>query len=79
MPPAGPPNRCVSVSRLRYYMDDSIRGYLATIGRAGGRKSRRTLDPETAREHGSNPGGPTRVPAVPHVVLLVVPGRPDDR
>lgn len=50
MPPAGPPNCCVSVSRLRYYMDDSIRGYLATIGRAGGRKSRRTLDPETARD-----------------------------
>lgn len=30
-------------------MDDTIRRYLAEIGRRGGRKSRRTLDPETAR------------------------------
>jgi hypothetical protein len=28
---------------------DVIREYLAEIGRKGGRKSRRTLDPETAR------------------------------
>ena len=31
-------------------MRDPIREYLAEIGRRGGRKSRRTLDPETARE-----------------------------
>lgn len=31
-------------------MDKTIRSYLAEIGRKGGRKSRRTLDPETARE-----------------------------
>jgi len=31
-------------------MDDAVRDYLAEIGREGGRKSRRTLDPETARE-----------------------------
>jgi hypothetical protein len=30
-------------------MDRKVRAYLAHIGRAGGRKSRRTLDPETAR------------------------------
>ena len=30
-------------------MDPKVREYLAEIGRAGGRKSRRTLDPETAR------------------------------
>ncbi|HUF49690.1 MAG TPA: hypothetical protein VMN60_02580 [Longimicrobiales bacterium] len=30
-------------------MDDSVRAYLAKIGRQGGRKSRRILDPETAR------------------------------
>lgn len=30
-------------------MSDPIREYLAEIGRRGGRKSRRTLDPETAR------------------------------
>ena len=30
-------------------MDNTIRSYLAEIGRRGGRKSRRTLDPETAR------------------------------
>jgi len=30
-------------------MDDSVREYLARIGREGGRKSRRTLNPETAR------------------------------
>lgn len=30
-------------------MDDAIREYLAEIGRRGGRKSRRTLDSETAR------------------------------
>ncbi len=28
---------------------DPVRDYLAEIGRRGGRKSRRTLDPETAR------------------------------
>jgi hypothetical protein len=28
---------------------DPIRDYLAEIGRCGGRKSRRTLDPDTAR------------------------------
>lgn len=31
-------------------MDDDVRSYLAEIGRKGGRKSRRTLDPETARQ-----------------------------
>lgn len=30
-------------------MDPTIRQYLAEIGRRGGRKSRRTLDPEQAR------------------------------
>lgn len=30
-------------------MDRAIRDYLAGIGRRGGRKSRRVLDPETAR------------------------------
>ncbi len=30
-------------------MRDSVRTYLADIGRRGGRKSRRTLAPETAR------------------------------
>jgi len=30
-------------------MDESTRNYLAEIGRRGGRKSRRTLDPDTAR------------------------------
>lgn len=30
-------------------MDERVRSYLAEIGRKGGRKSRRTLDPETAR------------------------------
>jgi hypothetical protein len=30
-------------------MDTSVRDYLATIGRRGGTKSRRTLDPDTAR------------------------------
>lgn len=30
-------------------MDEKIREYLAEIGRRGGRKSRRRLDPETAR------------------------------
>lgn len=30
-------------------MHNRIRDYLAEIGRRGGRKSRRTLDPETAR------------------------------
>ena len=30
-------------------MDESVRSYLAEIGRRGGRKSRRTLDSETAR------------------------------
>ncbi len=30
-------------------MNGEIRRYLAEIGRRGGRKSRRTLDPETAR------------------------------
>ena len=31
-------------------MDENTRQYLAEIGRRGGRKSRRRLDPETARE-----------------------------
>jgi len=31
-------------------MDRSVRVYLAEIGRRGGRKSRRALDPSTARE-----------------------------
>lgn len=31
-------------------MDDAVREYLSKIGRRGGRKSRRTLDPETARD-----------------------------
>ena len=30
-------------------MDNTIHNYLAEIGRRGGRKSRRSLDPETAR------------------------------
>lgn len=30
-------------------MDRKIRAYLAEIGRRGGRRSRRSLDPETAR------------------------------
>ena len=30
-------------------MDNTIHEYLAEIGRRGGRRSRRTLDPETAR------------------------------
>lgn len=30
-------------------MNESVRAYLAKIGRAGGRKSRRSLDSETAR------------------------------
>ena len=30
-------------------MDDAVRAYLAKIGRKGGRRSRRTLDSETAR------------------------------
>lgn len=30
-------------------MNNSVRDYLATIGRRGGTRSRRTLDPETAR------------------------------
>ena len=30
-------------------MNNTIHEYLAEIGRRGGRKSRRTLDPETAR------------------------------
>jgi hypothetical protein len=30
-------------------MERSVRSYLARIGRRGGRKSRRSLDPETAR------------------------------
>lgn len=30
-------------------MNSEMRSYLATIGRRGGRKSRRKLDPETAR------------------------------
>ena len=30
-------------------MEDSVRDYLARIGRQGGKKSRRKLDPETAR------------------------------
>lgn len=31
-------------------VDESVREYLAEIGRRGGRRSRRTLDPETARQ-----------------------------
>jgi len=31
------------------YMADDIKEYLAEIGRRGGKKSRRALDPETAR------------------------------
>ena len=31
-------------------MNDPVREYLAEIGRRGGRKSRRTLDSETARD-----------------------------
>ena len=31
-------------------MDEDVRKYLAKIGRAGGRKSRRRLEPETARD-----------------------------
>lgn len=30
-------------------MEEQVRDYLSRIGRRGGRKSRRTLDPETAR------------------------------
>ena len=30
-------------------MDPNVKAYLASIGRRGGRKSRRALDPETAR------------------------------
>ena len=30
-------------------MEKSVKAYLAEIGRRGGRKSRRALDPETAR------------------------------
>jgi hypothetical protein len=30
-------------------MDENVREYLAEIGRRGGRRSRRTLDPDTAR------------------------------
>jgi hypothetical protein len=30
-------------------MEDSVRKYLAEIGRRGGQKSRRALDPDTAR------------------------------
>lgn len=32
-------------------MDPSVRGYLAEIGRRGGRRSRRYLSPEAAREY----------------------------
>lgn len=31
-------------------MEEAIRTYLAEIGRRGGRKSRRALDPDTARD-----------------------------
>ena len=31
-------------------MERKVRAYLAEIGRRGGRKSRRALDPETARQ-----------------------------
>ena len=31
-------------------MEDAVRRYLAEIGRRGGKASRRTLDPATARE-----------------------------
>ncbi len=34
---------------LTLVMNDNIREYLAEIGRRGGQKSRRSLDPETAR------------------------------
>jgi hypothetical protein len=37
------------VSSYRSGMDTSVRKYLQEIGRKGGRASRRTLDPETAR------------------------------
>ncbi len=30
-------------------MEDAVRTYLAEIGRRGGKQSKRTLDPETAR------------------------------
>lgn len=30
-------------------MDEAVRTYLAEIGRRGGKRSKRTLDPETAR------------------------------
>jgi hypothetical protein len=30
-------------------MEETVKAYLAEIGRRGGRKSRRNLDPETAR------------------------------
>ena len=31
-------------------MDEAVRSYLAEIGRRGGRRSRRSLDPATARQ-----------------------------
>lgn len=31
-------------------MESTVRAYLAEIGRRGGRKSRRSLDPDTARQ-----------------------------
>lgn len=31
-------------------MDEQVRDYLARIGRQGGKKSRRALDPKTARD-----------------------------
>lgn len=37
------------ISGLSYVMDESMRRYLAEIGRRGGSRSRRQLDPETAR------------------------------
>ncbi len=41
---------CVNYHKLLTLdMIDKITEYLAEIGRRGGRKSRRTLDPETAR------------------------------
>ena len=41
---------CVTCHKLlTLVMTDKIREYLAEIGRRGGQKSRRTLDPETAR------------------------------
>lgn len=45
MKSCGPP----IISGLSSGMDDRVRSYLAEIGRKGGRRSRRILDPDTAR------------------------------